>query len=72
MVSIRVDTKFCDTKFRKHYFRISRNGHIICEISRNFEDEYREISQKLGQNFAKICQFGGLGLGHAPNQIGQD
>jgi hypothetical protein len=28
--------------------------------------------QKIGQNFAKNGQFGGLDLGHASNQIGQD
>jgi hypothetical protein len=53
----------------KNYFLISRNGHII---SRNFVDEYSKISRKIGQNFARHCQFGGLDPGNAPNQIVQD
>jgi hypothetical protein len=56
----RVDTKFRDTN--KNYFRISRN----------YADEYRDISRQIAKNFAKRCQFGWLDLGHAPNQIGQD
>jgi hypothetical protein len=49
----------------KNYVRISINGHII---SRNVVEEYREISQKIGHNFATHFQFGGLDPGHTPNR----
>jgi hypothetical protein len=54
-----VDTKFRNKKLLSYYAKFSH-------FSRNFVNEYRE---QIAQNVAKHCQFGGLDLGHAPNQI---
>jgi hypothetical protein len=78
IVQYMVFTLGVDTKFRnKNYFHISLHCRII---SRNFVKFRRWISrknctkfrEKIAQNFAKHCQFGGLDAGHAPTQIGQD
>jgi hypothetical protein len=54
--------KFREISQQKNYFRISR-------ISQTNIAKFRE---KIAQNFAKLCQFGGLDPGHTLNQIGQD